>query len=143
MDEQISIPELVKSNSLCPHQDYIWLVNADKNQSQSLIKYRQNLANFIFELNSNLELQYQLGLHIWLDENQELNIDKVLENLDQCFALLSLLQLHGLEIPTRLLVALGIQPSEIPDMDVNSWEVILQDFIQADFYPTAKPFYFK
>jgi superfamily II DNA or RNA helicase len=139
VDEQISIPELVRSNSLCPHQDYIWLVNADIDLQKSLKKYRQNLSHFIDELSQNLELHYLLSLHHWLDENLELNTRQLLENLDECLALLSLFKLQEKELPLRILELLELQSDSIPNPDVHAWEILLSSFIKGDFYPIASP----
>ncbi len=138
VDEQISIPELVRSNSLCPHQDYIWMVKTDEKNVTSLIRHQQNLKKFIKSLENHAELNYLLSTHQWLDENQEIEVNDLFYNLDECFALLSLLKHRQRPIPERLLEVLEITPDEIPATSISSWEELLQGFLEGKHYPQAQ-----
>lgn len=138
VDEQISIPELVKSNSLCPHQDYIWMVKTDDKNITSLKRHQQNLAKFIDSLGTHSELIYLLQLHKWLNENLEIKTQEVLYHLDECFALLGLLKFLQRPIPQRLLNLLAISTESIEQITVFGWEVLLQSFIDGEHYPQAQ-----
>ncbi len=137
VDEQISIPELVRSNSLCPHQDYIWMVKTDEKNVTSLIRHQQNLEKFIASLENHDELNYLLSTHQWLDENQAIEVNDVFYDLDECFALLSLLKQRQRPLPVRLMEILEICVDEIPDMTVTAWEELLQGFLDGKHYPDA------
>lgn len=139
VDEQISIPELVKSNSLCPHQDYIWMVKTDEKNITSLKHHQLRLSQFIDSLAKHAELQYLLELHYWLDENIALKAKDVLYHLDECFALLGFLKFHQRKIPLKLLSLLGISEDSIEPISISGWEVLLQSFIDGQHYPLAKP----
>ena len=138
VDEQISIPELVRSNSLCPHQDYIWMVKTDDKVITSLKKHQDNLEKFIQSLNNQNELIYLLQLHHFLDENREIRLQELYNNLDECFALLSLLKDKKQQLPQRMLEILGIGKEDVPPLSVFSWEMLLQSFIQGKYYPKAQ-----
>ena len=138
VDEQISIPELVRSNSLCPHQDYIWMVKTDEKNVTSLIRHQQNLEKFIKSLENHAELNYLISTHQWLDENRIIEVNDLFYDLDECFALLSLLKHRQRPIPEHLLAILEITADEIPAMSVSSWEELLQGFLDGKHYPQAQ-----
>ncbi len=138
VDEHISIPELVKSNSLCPHQDYIWMVSTDEKNMTSLKRHQQNLAHFIQSLQQHAELVYLLQLHDWLQDYQEIHHKEILYHLDECFALLGLLKLLNKEIPNYLLDLLALKVEEIEPITVFGWEVLLQSFLQGEHYPQVQ-----
>ncbi|MBL4660862.1 MAG: DEAD/DEAH box helicase family protein [Alcanivoracaceae bacterium] len=139
VDEQISIPELVRSNSLCPHQDYIWMVKTDEKNITSLKRHQQNLTTFIDSLGSHAELLYLLSLHNWLNDDIELQVKDVLYHLDECFALLGLLKVQARQIPDRILQILDINIDNIQPITVFGWEMLLQSFIDGGHYPQIKP----
>jgi superfamily II DNA or RNA helicase len=138
VDEQISIPELVRSQSLCPHQDYIWMVKTDKKNLTSLERYQQNQSKFIDSLHNQKELLYLLQSHDWLNPYLDLEVKDVLYHLDECFALLGLLSTHDCVIPQKLLAVLDIDLGDIPQISVFGWQALLQGFIDGDHYPQAE-----
>lgn len=139
VDEEISIPELVRSNSLCPHQDYIWMVKTDDKNITSLKRQQENLVRFIESLNTNFELLYLLQLHDWLEPDAAIRQRDILYNLDECFALLGLLKQHQKELPEHLLSLLDITENDINPMSTFAWENLLQSFLEGSHYPSATP----
>lgn len=47
IDEVISIPELVKNNDLCPHQDFIYFSSLRKNERELLSNYSKKTFEFL------------------------------------------------------------------------------------------------
>ena len=139
VDEEISIPELVRSNSLAPHQDYLWMVKTDSKSISSFQRSQENLSKFIESLYEHNELQYLLTLHYWLNETYEVSSNELLINLDECFALLGLLKHHKQKLPSHLLKALEIEESEVDTISVYGWEKLLQSFLEGTNYPKVKP----
>ena len=139
VDEEISIPELVRSKSLCPHQDYIWMVKTDERNVSSLNRQQTQLKQFIQQLTEHHELLYLLQLHHWLDPQHPPNTRDLLYHLDECLALLALLKQQGQSLPDYLLTSLGKTSEEIETMDVFDWEVLLQSFIDGQHYPAVEP----
>ena len=139
VDEEISIPELVRSNSLCPHQDYIWMVRTDDKNITSLKKQQENLSNFLISLNENSELLYLLHLHEWLDPERSINQKDLLDNLDECFSLLALLKEQKNQLPKHLLSILEIDEVSIGPLNTFAWENLLQSLLDGIHYPSALP----
>lgn len=139
VDEEISIPELVRSNSLCPHQDYIWMVQTENSNVSAIHRQQHNLANFIASLSQQPELLYLLQLHHWLDEQTAPTTKDMLINLDECMALLSLLKHQQQPLPAHLLDALEISPERIPPLSTFGWERLLQSLLDGRHFPLAPP----
>ncbi|MDE6373567.1 MAG: DEAD/DEAH box helicase family protein, partial [Clostridia bacterium] len=53
IDEEIFVPELVKENSLCPHQDFIYFNYPTDEETASLAAYRRRAADALDELTSS------------------------------------------------------------------------------------------
>jgi len=138
VDEEISIPELVRSRSLCPHQDYIWMVKTDDANVSSLNRKQASLTRFIDDLTNNKELLYLLQLHEWQDPQSPPDVKTVLYHLDECFALLGLLKLQQRPLPEHLLTMLEKTADDIAPLDVIDWEVLLQSFIDGKHYPAVE-----
>lgn len=141
VDEEISIPELVKSRSLCPHQDYIWLVETDEKNIQSLQRYEKNLNQFLNELNTHEELRYLLSLHEFLAEAEEhrlTNERELLINIETVIALLQLQKHWGQPLPAHLMALLELDEKDIPELSINSWETLLHSFLEGSFYPNTQ-----
>ena len=139
VDEEVSIPELVRSNSLAPHQDYIWMVKTDQQNVNSYQRYQENLNKFIESLYEHKELQYLLSLHYWLSDEYKIVNNDLLVNLDECFALLGLLKYHNQELPPHILNILEIEEAEVEPISVYGWEKLLQGFLEGKNYPKVKP----
>ena len=53
IDAEISVPELVVENDLCPHQDYVYFTFTTKEENQGIVHFRQNLEKAFLEVNNN------------------------------------------------------------------------------------------
>lgn len=139
VDEEISIPELVRSNSLCPHQDYIWMVQTGSSDVSAIHRQQHNLDVFIESLGQQPELLYLLQLHRWLDEQTAPSTKELLINLDECMALLSLLQQLEQPLPPHLLTVMEISPERILPLSAFGWERLLQSLLDGSRFPDAPP----
>ncbi len=136
VDELISIPELVKSGSLCPHQDYIWMVKADQKLIDSLNNDEKSTTDFLHGLMNNDELIYLLSLHQWLYDD-ELDTKALLSHFDECFALLALHQSQNWPLPDKLLSIVEVAVDDLEPMNIFYWQVLLQSFVDGHHYPKA------
>ena len=139
VDEAISIPELVRSKSLCPHQDYVWMVNTEERNLALLNCQKEKLDQFIEEITNHQELLTLLQRHYWRDPHSPPTVQTVLYHLEECFALLGLLKKQGHPLPEHLLAIIEKTPDEIQPMDLFDWEVLLQSFIDGKHYPDVTP----
>ena len=49
IDEEIFVPELVKRNTLCPHQDYVYFNYPRESETEDLKKYRERVSEAVDE----------------------------------------------------------------------------------------------
>ncbi len=79
IDEEIFVPELVKSGTLCPHQDYIYFSYPAENELQALNEFHSDVDGAISALKdcavlksacANLTYTYA-DLNGWIDNNYE------------------------------------------------------------------------
>ena len=62
IDEEITIPELVKEGSLCPHQDYVYFNNPTKEEEQEVKSFEERSRAMVAELKQDTQLwQTMLG----------------------------------------------------------------------------------
>lgn len=62
IDEEITIPELVKEGSLCPHQDYVYFNYPTKEEEQEVKSFEQRSRAMVAELKQDTQLwQTMLG----------------------------------------------------------------------------------
>ena len=66
IDEEISVPELVKAGILCPHQDYVWASNATTSEIQKILDYDETVSTLCASLQENREFIEIVSAHPWL-----------------------------------------------------------------------------
>lgn len=91
IDAKITIPQLVESNCLCPHQDYIYFNLPTKEQEKSLRDYRNETKKLVEKIKSNQEFLKVVALHDYLIFPEE-NVSKILDDFDFYIAILSFLK---------------------------------------------------
>ena len=53
IDEEITVPELVKEETLCPHQDYVYFAFPTKEEQEQLDAFSQQKNAFLQQLTSD------------------------------------------------------------------------------------------
>src|SRR5207247_9965050 len=66
VDAELSVPELVLSGDLCPHQDYVYFSVPSEREQRVLSEFRAAVDSFIQRLRSNKEFTAALVTHPWL-----------------------------------------------------------------------------
>ena len=68
IDVEITIPELVKDGSICPHQDYIYF-NYPTEEEQLIVQaYEEKSRMFVKSLFENTDFLMEISRHAWLNE---------------------------------------------------------------------------
>lgn len=121
IDEEISVPELVKAGTLCPHQDFVWTVVPTEYERDYLEEYERNVESTTAELLADESLESIVERHAWLSESETL-ADEVFRQPDQAIALLVYLKGKGRALPEHLLQLLDMQESDIPELADYWWQ---------------------
>ena len=128
IDEEITVPELVKEGTLCPHQDYVYF-NYPTKEEESEIK--------AFELRAQ-----ETAKSLMNDSNLEACVlshkalcgfpapDELLEDPSRLSALLIFLNEKKLSYPKRLQELLCAR--KLPKMDLKWMEILIQNILYDD-----------
>ena len=145
IDEEISVPELVKAGTLCTHQDFIWAVNASQSDRQKIREYDQRVSLLCHELFESQPFCELVLAHPWLHANlveDELESEAI-KQPRIAIALLVFIKAKSLQIPTSLVAILDLSEEDIPDLGRHWWQVLLEAVLFSSsftFSEAAKDF---
>lgn len=127
VDAEISVPELVKSGDLCPHQDLVYLARAADGQAyQNSIASEQALFH---DLATDPALLDALRSDPWVSDI-EAHVAAILENPARFSALLIYLRHNGLAVPPYARRVLQVNDADWPVLDWGWLLIVLQEFPQ-------------
>lgn len=137
IDKEISIPDLIKTGDLCPHQDYVYFSQPTVEEKQRIYKYRDNILSVFQEYSrSEVLIESFMKSDIWI--NPENNLEWIYDNSVIYTSYLILLNFNGIEIPESHFNVLGIENEDkkngIPDLVYERLEIILNFFLYQDSF---------
>ena len=125
IDEEITVPELVKEGSLCPHQDYVYFSFPTKEEENQLDQFSTQKRAFLKNLSSDSmfceAVRTSRALDGTISEDELLNEPKYLS------ATLIVLRHKGIEFPKQFQQLLGA--SRLPMFDLAWFEILLQGML--------------
>ena len=125
IDEEITVPELVKEGSLCPHQDYVYFSFPTKEEEEQLDQFSTQKRAFLKNLSSDSmfceAVRTSRALDGTISEDELLNEPKYLS------ATLIFLRHKGIEFPKQFQQLLGA--SRLPMFDLAWFEILLQGML--------------
>ena len=124
IDAKITIPQLVKSNCLCPHQDYIYLNVPSEAQENEMIKFNISVKNFIDKLKSSEEFIKCLALNEYIINTEE-NTNDILKEFNFYISMLSFLKEVKCPIPNNKIN----KDIKIPLFNKEFMQIILERYI--------------
>ncbi len=128
IDEEITIPELVKEGSLCPHQDFVYFNYPTKDENAEIDKFKERSDEMMALLMDDSEFQAAVLTHASLSGN--VSADTLLEEPAYLSSLLIYLNSKGLNCPRKLMNLLGVK--KLPQMEEKWMEILLQKFLYDD-----------
>jgi superfamily II DNA or RNA helicase len=136
VDEEISVPELVRAGTLCPHQDYVWVCRPAETDVVTSRQHDQNVVDFLVSLTADVTLREAIVAHPWV-ASPHVQPETVLDDPEFAVSVLSFLQSWGLRSPARLLELIDCDSSEVPKMDRRWWQVLLKRYLFVNEWPEA------
>lgn len=127
IDEEIFVPELVKSGTLCPHQDYVYLSYPDEKELGALEEFQSRVNNAGEELKNcavlksvcaNLTYSYA-DLNGWIDDKYE-----------ELSCVLLLLKKFGFEPDKNLVKAVNV--GKFAGIDIQKTQTALNFIISEE-----------
>ncbi len=131
IDEEIGVPELVRTGTLCPHQDYVWATRPTAHEHAALTDYESALASARRYLESSA-LASALSAHEWAADPNACE-EAIFEHPEEAAALLIFLAHCGKALPARLLALLDVAPDGLPRMSGRWWSVLV-GFVLSDAF---------
>ena len=136
IDEEISVPELVKAGTLCPHQDFCYMTALGDETLEQLRGYDRAVADTILSLETDREFFQAVLSHPWL-HTQEVDIVELLDDTEFAFGLLSYLKHNNASIPKKLLRPLDARTADLPVMNRRWWGIVIRRVLfSGDFDET-------
>lgn len=132
IDEEITIPELVKEGSLCPHQDFVYFNYPTKEEEAEVTRFAERSKAMVARLMADEEFEKYIRTHKSL--TGIISDDELLEQPSALAALLIYLQEKKIPFPARLGRLLGAE--KLPGMSTEWMERLLQGFC----YDNAKAY---
>ncbi|HJA91622.1 MAG TPA: DEAD/DEAH box helicase family protein [Candidatus Eisenbergiella merdipullorum] len=129
IDAEITIPELVKEGSLCPHQDYVWFNYPDREEEKKINGFRKEADAMYRELLADEKLKEAAASHRGLPD-YEGNVDRMLEDPGYLSALLIYCRSAGIFFPEKWRKVLTVR--KLPEMSEAWMEKFLQGFLFDD-----------
>lgn len=128
IDEEISIPELVKEGSLCPHQDFVYFSYPTKEEEAEINRFTKRSLAMMERLLWDEEFLNCIRTHGSL--TGRMTEEELLENPSALAALLVFLKAKRVAFPAGLQRLLGAE--KLPDMEPAWMEKLLQGFLYED-----------
>ncbi|MEM7571410.1 MAG: DEAD/DEAH box helicase family protein [Bacteroidota bacterium] len=133
VDEEISIPELVASGDLCPHQDYIYPVLPSGDAAQLIEEWAAKREELYTTFHERTGFALFLREHPWL-KTPEQHYEAIFEQPEYFTALLSVLRAQGSEPPASAMGVLHGETAIAPPLNDHWVTVFLQRALRQDKY---------
>lgn len=129
IDEEISVPELVKDSNLCPHQDYVYFNYPTREELNKINEFKEQRDMYCNGLLKDLRFKDIVLSHVCLKEYA--NYDKLLENPSYLSSILIYLNATGYKVSKQFKELLGYTRLEKPS---PKWfEILLQGVLYDDY----------
>lgn len=125
IDEEISVPELVKDGSLCPHQDYIYFNYPTKEEEQIVKAFQEKSKQVALAFLYDETFENVIKTHILF--SRVYYAHEMLENPSYLTSILVYLQYKNIEIPSYLYQLMGSK--EFPAMNMHWIQILLQNVL--------------
>ena len=125
IDEEITVPELVKEGTLCPHQDYVYFAFPTKEERTQLDQFEKQKLNFLTKLSTDINFSNTIQSSPALSD--QISDDDLLANPKYLSAILIFLRSKNLPFPQRFQELLATKA--LPTFTLEWFETLLNGVI--------------
>ena len=125
IDEEITVPELVKEGTLCPHQDYVYFAFPTKEERTQLDQFEKQKLNFLTKLSADINFSNTIQSSPAL--SNQISDDELLANPKYLSAILIFLRSKELPFPQRFQELLAAKT--LPTFTLEWFETLLNGII--------------
>ncbi|WP_036718585.1 DEAD/DEAH box helicase family protein [Paenibacillus sp. JCM 10914] len=131
IDEEISVPELVRHGELCPHQDYISLTTPTSDEASRIRKFRTDAAQLKDDMVQNAFLANLLVHHPWIAQSNTY-IEDILSSPGYYSSMVIYLRAADQPEWKEAVKLLGMKEKEVPDFTEEWLEELLTGVLYRD-----------
>lgn len=125
IDEEITVPELVKEGTLCPHQDYVYFAFPTKEERKQLDQFEKQKHDFLNKLLADKSFSQFIQSSPIL--RGQISDDELLSNPKYFSAILIFLRSRELSFPQRFQDLLAAKT--LPTFTLDWYEILLNGVI--------------
>lgn len=125
IDEEITVPELVKEGTLCPHQDYVYFAFPTMEERTQLDQFEKQKLNFLTKLSTDINFSNTIQSSPAL--SNQISDDELLANPKYLSAILIFLRSKNLPFPQRFQDLLATKA--LPTFTLDWFEILLNGII--------------
>ena len=125
IDEEITVPELVKEGTLCPHQDYVYFAFPTKEERKQLDQFEKQKHDFLNKLLADMDFAQIIQSSPIL--RGQISDDELLSNPKYFSAILIFLRSRELSFPQRFQDLIGAKT--LPAFTLDWYETLLNGVI--------------
>lgn len=126
IDDEISVPELVRAGTLAPHQDFVHLVSPTPEEARSAVAHDRKVVELLDTLAWDQDFLGQILDHPWVSDP---DADAVLGEPELAVSLLVYLMGTGAPLPLGLLGLLEFERTDLPQPSRRWWQVLLHEYL--------------
>lgn len=130
IDEEISVPELVKAKNLCPHQDYIYFNYPTDEELENIKNYDKQLNEIINDLKRDKNFINAINNHKFITAPNN-NIESILENPEYYSSMLIFLRSANVPISSAHIQILG-HNKQLPSLTQEWLEILFKNVFITD-----------
>jgi superfamily II DNA or RNA helicase len=131
VDTEISVPELVGAQNLCPHQDYAYLSSPSAGEKERLKAFRASTRAFLEGVSKDEAFIRAVESHPYLADPRTF-MKEILDRV-RFFSSIAVFLNHARgRAPKNLLKAMGLYREPIPDMTEEWWEELLSGCLYGE-----------
>lgn len=130
IDAEISVPELIKVDNLCPHQDYVYFNYPTQEERKHILDFKKDIKTFIEELKTDSNFINAILNHEYIIRT-ELSEEKILSNPEYYSSMLIFLNEVEGKVDKDKVKILG-HNKNIPKLTLEWLEILLQNCIYED-----------
>jgi len=135
VDAEISVPELIRQQNLCPHQDYVYMSLPVRDERDEIGAFRRDVDKFVQDLLANDRFVAALESHPCVKEPKA-HAEEILSTPGFYSSIAFFLKRVRGRPPRKLLRIIGLSPRRCPSLDLESLEILLTGCL----YTRAKSF---
>lgn len=134
VDDEIAVPDLVKENDLCPHQDFVYFSKPSDLEINFIVEYRKKISQFQDELLKDEAFITFLKNHRFY-KHPKIHLDDIYSNTSYFSSILVFLNACEIHIEQEKLKILGFYNDEViqfPKLDLEWLQILLQNVLIRD-----------